>query len=680
MFSINQCSLRSRAIFFFLLCIFFSNAGNAKCWYVSPLTNKSGWRENGEGTDKNPWDLQTALSGGNGKVMPGDTIYLHDGTPYWGYMIIEINGALVFAPQLYTCHLNGKENAPIIVKAYPGEHPVIDGSTCTTPEAFAADKNAGIKLSNASLVISGSYIWIWGLEITNSSHTRESSITDGGGGTGGVFVSDGDHIKLINLIVHDNSETGISAFRGAKNVEIEGCLIYYNGYVAIKPKDAATTGGGYKTYGPGIYIQNRSDSTGYSKKTIRNNIIFEQFYNGVQIYGSSLSFIQNYDFVGNTIFNNGLICKATEDATTIHADYNLIVGGKTDGWDLNISNNQICYFSKYGAKANAKIGYNENSVIHHCKIDSNYFVSGVTYPAIVVPPLIVNNVVDGDFEHNMIYGFTAYAIMNYNKSLLKNIYLNIGKQFHSDYNTFINCMEGTSEKLPPAPILFKYENSGGYDPVSWSDTFKLDRHSSNIYLGDIKKKKVEGALKIIITPDAYEPGLAKVVIFNWDSLREISFSVSDIIPAGNAFYCNDIQNYKSAIPESAPYKGEINLKMAALKTTVPTGLAGSPAMVQPEHTDARFGVYWLQYFPYKLKLEVRNRIVECKFMDVKENVIQNPPFLTYSWKKDDKILDHENSYKCPINGDGIYELTVTDDKNLQKEVHSLVVNGKISSK
>ena len=669
-----------------------ASAVKAKTWYVSPMTNKAGWRENGVGSDANPWDLQTALAGGKGMVLPGDTIYVHDGAPYWGYKIVEINGATVFAPQLYTSTLKGKEGAPIIVKAYPGEHPVLDGATCTTPEAFAADEKAAVKISNAALMVSGSYTWFWGLEITNSSHTRESSIVDGGGGTGGVYFHESDHIKLINLIVHDNSETGISVFRGATNAEIEGCLIYYNGYVAIKPRNKPATGGGYKTYGPGIYSQNRSDSTGYSKKTIRNNVIFEQFYNGVQVYGSDRSFIQNYDFTGNTIFNNGLISKITEDTNDLRGEYNLIMGGQTDGWDLNISNNQVCYFSKYGAKANLKIGYSESHFMHRCIIDSNIFVAGVTYPAYNILPLMINNALSSEFKYNLVYGYAEGIRLNYFESLAPGWEKDFSKNFTSDKNEFIYC---SSSNIKPDFFDFrlkpKSENmqESSYNlfsgsPHNWTNNFGLDKNSGETSMNDYKKKLKNG-LQIIVTPDVYEPGLAKMVVFNWDSLPEISFSLSNIIPQGNPYYFTDIQDYKKNPEEYNPdsahfYHGNINVKMTGLKTVVPNGLAGSPAMIQPEHTDARFGVYWLQYFPYTMKLVTYHKVLECVFTNAKGNEIKNPPFLHYSWKQDNRPIENANTPQCKLHGSGNYQVTVTDDKNLKKEVHALVVNGKISSK
>src|SRR5213078_3276221 len=63
-----------------------------------------------------PWNLATALSGGNGKVQPGDTVWLRGGT---------------YAGQ-FRSTLTGTAAAPIVVRQYPGERAIIDGGGSTS--------------------------------------------------------------------------------------------------------------------------------------------------------------------------------------------------------------------------------------------------------------------------------------------------------------------------------------------------------------------------------------------------------------------------------------------------------------------------------------------------------------------------------------------------------------------
>src|SRR5438270_2575576 len=88
------------------------------------------------GSVGHPWDLATALAGGNGKVQPGDTVWVRGGT---------------YAGQ-FRSTLTGTAAAPIVVRQYPGERAIIDGGGSTS-DTFVAD---------------GSYSVFWGFEMTNS--------------------------------------------------------------------------------------------------------------------------------------------------------------------------------------------------------------------------------------------------------------------------------------------------------------------------------------------------------------------------------------------------------------------------------------------------------------------------------------------------------------------------------
>src|ERR1044071_6352849 len=66
----------------------------------------------GDGSNANPWSLSYALSGAGGQVNPGDTIWARAGT-YTG---------------VFTSSLTGTLAAPIIVRAYPGERVVLNGT------------------------------------------------------------------------------------------------------------------------------------------------------------------------------------------------------------------------------------------------------------------------------------------------------------------------------------------------------------------------------------------------------------------------------------------------------------------------------------------------------------------------------------------------------------------------
>jgi len=676
--------MRIRSGFVFFLLILMASSLKAKTWYVSPNTDNNGWRLEGKGTLDNPWDLQTALSGGLGNIKPGDTIYVRDGKPYWGYYQMLSNGMLCHAAQLYRSSLKGKEGMPVIVKAYPGEHPVLDGGINTSRKALISDKLSGIAPPAWVLVVSGSYTWIWGLEITNSSLNRQTYDLDTGIQLAeGVEVLEANNDKLINLIVHDNTSSGIGAFSSAINLEIEGCLIYYNGYVALPAKNPKAKKGTYRKNGPGIYSQNRNDSAVHSFKKILNNVVFQQFYNGMQIYGSSQAFVENYDIKGNTVFNNGLISYSDSAKTELSGAYNILVGSHKDGYDNRINGNQVCFFTNKPVKTSLKIGYNDKYSAIRCQVDSNDIVGNIDANRDGGPPLIINNPENSELKYNNVVGYstdmeivTKLAPFGSHKQVFV-------QNIRCDSNRYVYKI---NSKKPPFFIrllsldkiyggTFNFINGKGM-AGSWQDSFGLDNHSINTNISSYRKNP-QFASKIVATPDAYEPGLVKIIIFNWDSLPEIKLNLARYVPVGNSYRLVDIQNFKAESSLKGLYTGQIIVKMNNLEAAVPTGLKASNVMVQPEHTDSRFGVYWLQFFPYQIEAEMQNGNVKSIFKDTKKNLVNNPLFMSFSWKKDGMVLEKEKGPELNTPGDGLYELIVKDDKNLEKSVSFKVAKGQI---
>jgi hypothetical protein len=117
--------------------------------------------------------------------------------------------------------------------------------------------------------------------------------------------------------------------------------------------------------------------------------------------------------------------------------------------------------------------------------------------------------------------------------------------------------------------------------------------------------------------------------------------------------------------------------MTGLKASVPIGLKETSVMVQPEHTDARFGVYWVQYFPYSVDLKMKEGNIEASFKDAYGKEVQNPPFLRYQWKKDRIVLENEKSKSLTKPSNAIYEFKVIDDNNLHKTIKVKLADGRI---
>lgn len=228
--------------------------------YVSPSGSAGG-----SGTASSPWDLTSVLSGSK-SVPAGDTVWVRGGT-YQG--------------QFYSS-LSGNASRQVVVRQYPGERATIDGN----------------------LVVTGSYVTYWGLEIMNSAPLSNYRLGINNRGPGNQFV---------NLVVHDAGATGIGLWIEGPGSLVYGSLIYNNG----------TNG----NQDHGIYTNNDSPV-----KHVEDNIIFDNQAYGLHAYASTGQYINNFMIRGNVSFNNGTI-------TSLGARPDLFVGGATTATGIVVDQN-----------------------------------------------------------------------------------------------------------------------------------------------------------------------------------------------------------------------------------------------------------------------------------------------------------------------------------------------------
>ena len=215
---------------------------------------------NGNGSRRHPWRLEYALSGPR-PVRPGDTIWVHGGT-YYGH---------------FTSRLAGTGTKPVMLRGYPGERAILDGGN-----------SAGASV----LMVEGSFAWYWGFEVMSSdlnrvSHQEGSYPHDIRRGE--CVTIDQEYAvtgcKFINLVLHDG-KLGFNAWKPATDIEVYGCVMYNNGWLASD-----------RPHGHNIYTQNET-----GVKRFAENILTHAFSHNVQVYGSGDASIDNFDFEGNVIF------------------------------------------------------------------------------------------------------------------------------------------------------------------------------------------------------------------------------------------------------------------------------------------------------------------------------------------------------------------------------------------
>ena len=285
--------------------------GSRVGYYAAP-----GGTDAGDGSTSRPWDLATALAGGNGMVRPGDTIWVRGGT-YAG---------------TFTSTLTGTAAAPIVVRRYPGERATLAGDG-----------------SSNTLKIDGAWTYFWGLEVQVSTPDRTNPRMDA------VYVRYTANVKLINLVVHDGG-TGIYTEPGAPGVEIYGCVVYNNGWQA---------GAGDRGHGHAIYVKNDAGT-----KLVRENVLFNQYGFGVHEYSDLGSGgLNNIRVERNISFDNGsLALPGTSGAG------NMQIGGEEPVNNSTVLSN-MTYSAPSMSELNVRFGYG-GVRSGSLAVSGNYIVGG----------------------------------------------------------------------------------------------------------------------------------------------------------------------------------------------------------------------------------------------------------------------------------------------------------------
>ena len=298
-----------------------SSAPPAGRAYFAAPTGTAG----GDGSERRPWDLATALAGGprTGKrhVQPGDTIWLRGGT---------YRGA-------FRATVAGQAGSPVVVRQLAGERAVIDG--------------AGAK--RTTLYVAGDYTVFWGFELTNSDTVRTTASADVELRPN-VVVNDASHTKYINLIVHDG---GVGFYNEPKSldVEVSGCILFNNGWQ-----------GPDRGHGHGLYLK-----AFIGPLVARDNVIFNQYGYGIHAYtNATTGKLMNITLEGNVSFDNGTL------ATRRSLSSNLLLGG-ADYAAGDVVRDNVTYYAPEltGAGSNVQIGYKtlrNGDVI----VERNYVVGG----------------------------------------------------------------------------------------------------------------------------------------------------------------------------------------------------------------------------------------------------------------------------------------------------------------
>ncbi|MEO8425632.1 MAG: Ig-like domain-containing protein, partial [Verrucomicrobiota bacterium] len=434
--------------------------------YVSP-----NGRSNGNGSINDPTDLLTALGSTTTRAQPGSTIWLRGGT-------------YLYRSRIYS-DIAGLANQPITIRSYPGEWAVIDGW----------------------LTVNGGNLVMRNFELMNSSTSRgNADVQDG-------FVIHAANSKFINLVVHDCIGDGIEFWSGAVNSELNGCLMYRNGY--YDPVEA-------RPRGHNLYTQN---STG--TKLIKDNISFDAYDHGIHPYTAQNS-ITGFRFVGNVAFNNGV-----SQYQSIGRP-NFFIGAQQPVKDVIFDGN-YSYHTLGVPHSGNDFGWS-GALNTNITIINNYFVGGNS------PAQLDNFTGPIIFTNNILVGAYNAAILTPVAGVPFSTYTWDSNHYYSrrDAGLFDFVVEGLVHKTFPA----------------WKLTTGFDANSTYV-------NSFPTGTKIVVLPNDYEPGRANIVVYNWNLNPTVAVDVGGAIAIGTRYEVKNVRDFSGPPVASGTYTGgSITLPMA----------------------------------------------------------------------------------------------------------------------
>jgi len=464
------------------------SAGPPAEFYVSPTGSPAG-----DGSFTNPWDLATALDGPPG-VTPGSTIWLRGGT--------YTNGTYYGG---YWSNLTGTAAAPIVVRDSPGERATV----------------------TKFLIVRGAYTWFWGLEVVNP---------DPGGVRALGVDTRGPGTKLINVVVHDASASGIYVGLEASNAEVYGSISYNNGRT--------------DNLDHGIYCQSQTSTL------LKDNIVFDNWAYGIHCYASAGEYLQNITLEGNVAFNT--------DVWGMPGSADILVGGQVPASGITIDRNYT-YRTNYSNTRVADVGYDQ-AMNQDVVLTNNYFIGGWSHVGAWATATATGN-----------------TLFNFNSGgMLWNIG-NLSGQTWSG-NTFFGDSTATA-------WLYTATTAADNSATTFSGWRTLTRLTDP---GRYAASVLTG-VNVLVRPNQYELGRANIIVYNWAQQGTVSVDVSGILNVGDHYVVQHAQDLYGAPIAGGTYDGG-PLQLPAVSITPPTPLGTSTVEPAPV-TGPTFNVFVLMKTP-----------------------------------------------------------------------------------
>jgi hypothetical protein len=310
-------------------------------------------------------------------------------------------------------------------------------------------------------------------------------------------------------------------------------------------------------------LQNASPAA----KHLFDNIAFNNFGEGVQLFGSNQSYVQNFHLEGNVSFNNGAIGTGSNSANGTPAagsrNNNLVIGAGIGGPKGVVLIHNFLYHTPAADDGLNQLGFPSTPRANDLVAIGNYFIGGSQGVNLTRWDSVV-------FRDNTVY------TMQQNATALTYRDDQNPAAYAYDYNHYFGSGQFSVTKCNAEPCV--------RTPVSFAAWQTASGVDGNSTMAD----RPTGA-SVLVRPNLYEPGRAHIVIYNWEQWPEVTVDLRFAgLQFGERFQIRDGQNWFGAPLLSGVYVGQhVVLPMSGLEVAVPMGTVPNP---QP-HTSAQFGVF-----------------------------------------------------------------------------------------
>jgi len=536
-------------------------------FYASPTGTASG-----NGTNANPWDLQTAF-GKTTQITNEKTLCLKGGT-YTGKFRSRLVNAIVRSAPGQAARIDGYRTTTLTTAinstqtsfsvgdasnllvgggddiAVGGEIIKVfakSGNTITDCLRGASNSLNGAEphAAGSTAITGGDVLYIEGsrttyrdLEIFNSRPSRDGNTENQGIGRGSGVVVVGDRNTLINLVVHDNLN-GIFTSSASSNTEIYGCLVYNNG---VHSRDGGTTENGH---GHGLYLENNA---GYSR--VYEDIVLNTFNLGTQGYGVTGPYMGG-DIVGSAFANSGAPLGKFGDVS--RRNFNLILGPDSQRSPTASIRNSFFY---HPASSNGYlISFGYGAGVTTGTITDNYFVGGGTL-------FTIANTANATITGNRFYSSRTGA---------QYTVIPGSQPFTWNQNTYFGAASRNVFGISGSSLMQfpNWKAATGYDASSTATSAAMPD-------------------TVIVRPNSYQPGRANVIVYSFSGAATVTVDLSSTgLANGQSYTIRNAQNYYGPAVATGTFNASIptisvSLSGAAATVATPAGYSFTPATTCPQ--------------------------------------------------------------------------------------------------